>query len=112
MNPTAIDVAVHAGGKPPVLPYYPPIMLHRLKKTHFDLGISEVMIDHIPVRIYDKERTICDLFRMRSQFGMDVALETLKTYMSANEVHIQKLYEYAEKMRLKTVIRPYVEALI
>jgi len=112
VNPKAIDVAVHTGGKPPSLPSYPPIQLHRFKNTHFDLGISEVMIDLFPVRIYDKERTICDLFRMRSQFGMDVALETLKTYMNAKDVHVQKLYEYAEKMRLKTVIMPYVEALI
>jgi predicted transcriptional regulator of viral defense system len=112
VNRTVIDVAVPAGGKPPVLPIYPPIQLHRFRKSHFDLGISRVSSDHDNIQIYDKERTICDLFRMRNKYGIDIALEVLKTYMNGKDVRIQRLYEYAEKMRVKSVIKPYVEALL
>jgi predicted transcriptional regulator of viral defense system len=112
VNAALIDVAIPSGGKPPLLPAYPPIQLHRFKISHFDLGISKASLNHVSIRIYDKERTICDLFRMRNQYGMDIALEALKSYMNGKDVNIQKLYEYAEKMRIKTVIMPYVEVLL
>lgn len=112
VNPTAVDVAVLAGGTPPVLPDYPPIRLHRYNRSHFDLGVVQIIVNEIPIRIYNTERTICDLFRMRNLYGMDIALEALKSYMSLKGVNIQRLYGYAEKLRIKTVITPYVEALL
>jgi hypothetical protein len=63
------------------------------------------------VKVYDRERTLCDLFRMRLQIGEDVAIEVLKSYM-AGAKNLQKLFEYAEILQIKGVLRPYVEALI
>jgi len=111
VNPTSINITVPALGNLPVLPDYPPITLYKMVKNMYSIGIIEAKAPNYEIKIYDKERTVCDFFRMRRQFGEDVALEILKNYMSGAK-NIQKLYEYAAKMRIKSVIKPYVEALL
>jgi predicted transcriptional regulator of viral defense system len=112
VNPAAIDIAVPLVGKKPLLPEYPPINLYTVKKSIFDIGIAEIKIDTGSLKMYDKERTICDFFRMRLQIGEDVALEVLKNYMAQNGKNLQKLFEYASRLRIKSIIKPYVEALL
>lgn len=111
VNPIAVDIAVPAPGNSLALPEYPPIALHKWKKSIHMLGVVEREAPTYPVRVYDKERTVCDFFRLRMQLGEDVALEMLKNYM-AGAKNIQKLYEYAKALRVKTVLAPYVEALL
>lgn len=111
VNPISIDIAIPAVGLLPLLPDYPPITLYKMVQNIYNIGISEVITQNCTIRIYDKERTVCDFFRMRLQLGEDVALEILKSYMSGVK-NLQKLYEYAAKMRIKGVIKPYVEVLI
>ena len=33
-------------------------------------------------KIYNKEKTICDLFRYQKKIGEDIVIESLKTYIS------------------------------
>jgi hypothetical protein len=48
---------------------------------------------------------------MRLRIGEDISIEVLKNYMSGRK-NLQKLYEYAGLLQIKTVMRPYVEALL
>ena len=43
------------------------------------------------IKIYNKEKTICDMFRYRKTFGEDIALEGLKNYLGARKANIQNL---------------------
>jgi len=52
------------------------------------------------MKIYDRERTVCDFFRMRLQIGKDSAFEVLKNYLSCKK-QLQKLSEYAELPQIK-----------
>jgi predicted transcriptional regulator of viral defense system len=111
VNPMSVNIALPNVGKPPVLPEHPPVELFKIRRPMFEIGITEVDMAYGKMRIYDKERVVCDFIRLRHQLGEDVALEVLRNYMNGAK-NIQKLYEYAEKMRIKSVIRPYVEALL
>jgi hypothetical protein len=68
-------------------------------------------MEHSAIKIYDRERTVCDFIRMRLRIGKDAALEVLKTYMSGRK-NLQKLYEYAELLQIEGVIHPYLEVLV
>jgi hypothetical protein len=57
------------------------------------------------LRVYDRERTLCEFFRMRLQIGKDTALEVFKQYM-AGKKNLQKLYEYADTPRIKRYWNP------
>jgi len=111
INPPSINIAVPAPGNSLTLPNYPPITLYKLAQKIYEIGITEVQAPSYKIKVYNKERTVCDFFRMRLQVGEDVALEVLRNYMVGKK-NIQRLYEYAEKMRIKGVLSPYVEALL
>jgi predicted transcriptional regulator of viral defense system len=108
LNPLAITIAVPANRTRVAVPDYPPVELTAYPLPTFGLGATEAGKPHI--RIYDRERTVCDFFRKRRQLGDDLALEVLQTYMWGTQ-NLQKLFDYAGILRIKGVIKPYVEAL-
>lgn len=73
------------------------------------LGVEEVYFGEIPARIFDRERTIVDSFRLLSR---EVAIKALRRYLTTTEKNkpdLPKLRHYAKKMR--TDITPYIETL-
>jgi predicted transcriptional regulator of viral defense system len=112
INPMMVSVAIPSSTVKPPLPEYPPIELYVFSSTFFSLGEASEQLSCSKIKIYDIERTVCDFFRLRYQLGEDVALEVLKSYMAQKSKNLQKLMEYAATLRIKTKIKPYVEAMI
>lgn len=111
LNPTKITVAISSDSKRPVIPTHPPIELVTMPAKTFHMGLANKSDINDDFRIYNKERTVCDFFRKKNSLGEDLALEILKKYMS-DKPKLQILFEYAEEFRIKSRIKPYVEALI
>jgi predicted transcriptional regulator of viral defense system len=111
LNPLAVSVAIPANRTRVALPEYPPVELVSCAVPTFELGLSEYDAGSSLIRVYDRERTVADFFRKRRQLGKDLALEVLQSYMRGPR-NLQTLFDYAGALRIKSVIRPYVEALI
>jgi predicted transcriptional regulator of viral defense system len=110
-NPSEITVAV-PNNTPKFKLDYPPIQIYYFSDSFYPLGIEEIKLKHGIMRIYNKEKTICDMFRYRKKVGEDLALEGLKNYLQLKEANINKLLEYSEKCKVKTIIMPYLKAII
>jgi len=110
-NPTSVSIAIPAKSMRPVLPEHPPVELIMTSDTLFDIGLVKERTSSFTMRIYNRERTVCDFFRNRNKLGEDLALEVLKNYMGGKR-NLQLLMEYAGIFRVKSAIKPYVEALI
>ena len=52
------------------------------------------------------------MFRYRNKYGEDLALEGLKNYLSHKEANVNKLRKYAEICQVKTIMMPYLKALV
>lgn len=65
-----------------VMPGYPPIEFFFTSEKTMDLGGQKVEIDGQEVKIYNRERTVCDMFRYMDRTGIDAAIEVFKNYMS------------------------------
>jgi hypothetical protein len=63
------------------------------------------------VRITSPARTVADCFRYRNKIGLDVAIEALRDYRRLRAGTVDELWEAAGIARIKTVIRPYIEAI-
>ena len=110
-NPLAVSIAIPTTRTRVAVPQHPPVELVSTAPSFFTLGLTTMKVGQTQVRIYDRERTVCDYFRKRALLGEDMALEVLQNYMSGSR-NLQRLFEYAGKLRIKTVIKPYVEALV
>lgn len=108
--PSAVSLAVPSWRTRIALPESPPVEIVPTSSRTFMIGCQEFPTEHAVVRVYDKERTVCDFFRKRNRLGMDMALEILQNYMEG-EKNLPRLFEYATKLRIKKILLPYIEAL-
>lgn len=111
-NPSYITVAV-PHNTPKFKLDYPPIKVYYFADSYYSPGIETLKTKSGIVRIYNKEKTIGDLFRYINKIGEDVAVESLKKYLqNRKERNIPKLIEYAEICGVKKKIEPMVKAIL
>jgi predicted transcriptional regulator of viral defense system len=111
-NPSEIYVAVPNNTDKFKL-IYPPIKVYYFADSYYSPGIEILKTKSGIVRIYNKEKTIGDLFRYMKKIGEDIAVESLKTYLqNRKERNIPKLIEYAEICGVKKKIEPMVKAIL
>jgi predicted transcriptional regulator of viral defense system len=108
--PQKPDITLPAQRRIPILPDNLHVKIYKAIPRIYEVGIQTVKKDGYLLKIYDRERTVCDFFRMRLQIGKDCAFEVLKNYM-AGKKRLQRLSEYAETLQIKGVLYPYLEVL-
>jgi len=109
--PPEIYVAISMSAKPPKIEY-PPVRFFYYPERFFRSGIDLIKTSAGTVRIYNPEKTICDMFRYRDKLGENLALEALKNYLRRKDSNIKKLSEYAVICRVKTIVSPYIKAIV
>ena len=110
-NPSKVHLAIPNDSKPPKL-NFPPVEVYYFRERPYETGIDEINIQGHTVRIYNREKTVCDMFRYRNKLGEDLALEGLKNYLSLPEANVNKLQHYMKICRVKTVMKPYLKAFL
>ena len=60
------------------------------------------------IRIYDKERTICDTLRYANKLDREVFNTAIQRYVKDKEKRIPKLMEYAKILRVTKKIKNYL----
>ncbi|MCB0335135.1 MAG: type IV toxin-antitoxin system AbiEi family antitoxin domain-containing protein [Bdellovibrionales bacterium] len=91
---------------------YPPVKVFYFPERFYNTGCELTQLKNGEIRIYSKEKTICDMFRYRKTFGEDIALEGLNNYLSTKDANIQVLQEFAARCDVKTIVTPYIKAMV
>jgi len=111
-NPWEYYVAIHRDHFKPTLPDYPPISIYYFSEDQYYTGITVIDIKGEKVKIYEREKTICDCIRYRKKIGVDVMKEALQEYLKQDYRDIDKLIKYAEITGVKTLMNRYLEVLV
>ena len=78
-----------------------------------DLGTCEIPSSSGNlVKVYDKERCICDLIKDRKKYEIQLYQTAIKEYMSSKEKNISRLIEYAVKLGVRDEVMMYVEVMV
>ncbi len=109
--PNVYKIAIPRNSKVSI-PDYPPIKIIYFSDTNYKIGISEIQINGSIIKMYDIEKTVCDIARYRNKIGKDVFYEVLKEYMKKDYKDITKLLEYAKMMNIYNVLKNALEVLI
>jgi predicted transcriptional regulator of viral defense system len=110
-NPSEVYVAIPHGAKPPRI-FYPPIMPFFFRERFYTPAIEHIQTPAGEIRVYGREKTICDMFRYRRKLGEDLAMEALKQYLKLKDASVARLLEYAAVCQARTVMMPYLKALV
>jgi predicted transcriptional regulator of viral defense system len=108
--PTSVYVAVPNKGVIPTKPTYPPVDITRFIPSIHVLGKTMEATKPVPVACYNPERTICDLAKRWQETGKDVLIEAIRIYLQGDR-NLQLLYDYADQLRVRDIIHPYLEAM-
>ena len=111
INPSEVYVALPNSDKQNSI-IYPPVKVFYFRKRFYKLGIEMKTSKTGTFKIYNAEKSICDMFRYRNKLGEDLALEGLKNYLKRKDANLFKLREYAIKCQVKTVMLPYLKAMV
>lgn len=89
------------------------VNLHYVKKELLDLGLIEMETPFgMKVRVYDVERTICDIIKNKNKMDSEVFSKALKSYSTLKSKDLKKLMRYAKQLKVDKKVREYMEVLI
>ena len=79
----------------------------------YNLGITDIKtsLGNV-VRVYDKEKTICDLIKHKDKIEFEVYVKALTRYARSKDKDINKLMRYAQIMKIENKVRDQMEVII
>ena len=81
-------------------------------KNILELGITSYKLDSgNTIKIYDLERTICDLIKNKKKIDSELFNKAIREYFYSKKKNNLKLYEYAKKMNLERKVDSTFEVL-
>lgn len=63
------------------------------------------------ISMYDIERSLCDLLRSRNRIDIQVFSDALKRIAAKGSLDTMRLFEYARKLNVDTLLQTYMEVL-
>ena len=84
-----------------------------VKKENFNEGVTVVKTPFgNDVRVYDIDRTICDMVLRKDEMDIQVFQFALKEYMSGQSKNVHRLMVYAKLLGIEQKIREYTEVML
>lgn len=89
------------------------VKVYTVKKELYALGISEAVTSFgHSVRVYDAERTVCDVLRSRNSMETQVFQDALKLYAKRKDKNLHNLMDYASQFHVDKLVRQYMGVLL
>lgn len=83
----------------------PEIKPHFIEAKRLDIGVSEGEIDGVPIRIYDRERVVCDCLRHVNTMDGEIFNTIIQRYVRDEAKDAARLMEYATKLGVEKKAR-------
>ena len=87
---------------------YPFVKPYYVEPAVLELGLTTGTMDGHAIRIYDKDRLICDCLRYRNKMDKEIFNKAIQKYIADPEKSIPKLMEYAGPLRVKKLTKDLI----
>ena len=95
---------------------YPKIKAHFIDESILDIGVTEIEtyvdeVNHrnkIITKIYDKDKTICDIIRHRNKIDKEVFNSSIRKYIEDKDKNLNNLYKYARELNVLGLVDTYI----
>jgi len=105
-----ITITLNREQKPPKLPHDLFCYYYTTSKF-YDVGLKVIDQDGRQIKIYDIERTVCDIVKHRSKHDSNLIREVIENYLAREDRDLEKLEEYAKELRVYNVLMQYIDIL-
>lgn len=87
---------------------YPFIKAYRVEPSLLPIGESKGEIDYTEVRIYDRDRTICDVLRNMNKMDKEIFNKAIQNYVKDPKKNIPNLMRYAKELRVQKRVKDLI----
>lgn len=64
------------------------------------------------IKVYDLEKTICDIIKFKNKIDPEIFSKALKQYTKSKERNLNNLIIYARKLKVEEEVRNYLEVML
>ena len=87
--------------------------IYYIKSELHSLGITTAKTSFgNDIKLYNVERTICDIVRSRNKIDIQILNDAVKRYVKLKSADFNLLSEYAKKFHVDKIIKKYMEVLL
>lgn len=84
-----------------------------MKEELYEIGITEMKTLYgNKVKVYDLERTICDIIRNKKKIEIALFTDAMKRFVKRKDRNSIKLHKYAKMFNIEDELRKYLELLL
>lgn len=76
------------------------------------MGIITAEVAGGRIKVYDLEKTVCDVIRHRKKIGFDVLKEILKNYLDRKDRNLNRLHEYSRQLNIFNKVDEFIKILL
>lgn len=87
---------------------YPFVKAYRVEPELLTIGETKGEIDFINVRIYDRDRTICDVLRNMNKMDREIFNKAIQSYVKDSQKNIPNLMQYAKELRVQKRVKDLI----
>lgn len=84
-----------------------------LKQELYEIGITDMKTPYgNKVKVYNLERTICDIIRNKKRIEISLFTDAMKRYAERKDRNSIRLHKYAKLFNIEDEVRKYLEILL
>ena len=88
---------------------HPLVKPHYIEPSYLEIGLTTGKIEGQEVRVYDRERVICDCLRARHKMDKDLFSSAIRHYLDDPLKDIPRLLSYTRTLRVNKIVREWME---
>lgn len=87
---------------------YPLIEVFYIEPKLLEIGLDVIKVEEVEVRIFNRDRTICDVLRYENKLEREVFTNAIKRYIRDPKKNVRNLFEYAKVFNIKNKVQTYI----
>jgi len=87
---------------------YPLIDVFYMEPKLLDVGVDINQIENVDIKVFNRDRTICDVLRHENKIEREVFSSAIQRYVKDPKKNIKRLLEYSEVLNLKNKVQTYI----
>lgn len=87
---------------------YPFVKAYRVESALLPVGETKGEIDFTEVRIYDRDRTICDVLKNMNKMDKEIFNKAVQNYVKDSKKNIPNLMQYAKILRVQKRVKDLI----
>ncbi|NCD09569.1 MAG: hypothetical protein EOL98_09100 [Negativicutes bacterium] len=84
---------------------YPTVKPFYMQAKLLKIGVDDCKIEGISMKIYDRERIICDCLRQMNKMDVEIYNKAIQSYIKDPKKNIPNLMIYAKELRIEKKVR-------